>query len=354
MSGLVATTCARPRTARRSQVVATNPDMLHAGILPHHDRWAPFLAGLRYLVVDELHMYRGVFGSHVANVLRRLRRVAGFHGAAPQLVAASATIANPGELAAAVLGSASPPVVVAESGAPAGERTFLVYNPPVIDSALGIRASYLKCAERVARDLIEAGVKTLVFARTRQAVEILVRYLRDHGAAGARGYRAGYLPNRRREVERSLRAGEAPCVVATSALELGIDVGGLDAVVIAGWPGSRAATWQRAGRAGRRGAPSAVVLVASSMPMDQYVAGEPEYLFGRSPEQARVDPDNLAILLPHIKCAAFELPFDKEEPFGPLGGEGMREALALLAAQGVLHEDRTAPLCRTEARMPRI
>src|SRR5215831_10618126 len=324
----------------RAHIVATNPDMLHSGILPHHDRWAGFLAGLRYLVVDELHTYRGVFGSQVANVLRRLRRVAGFHGAAPRLVAASATIANPGELAAGVLGGAQPPLVVSESGAPSGERVFLVYNPPVVDSALGVRASYLKCAERVARDLAAAGVKTLVFARTRQAVEILVRYLRDHGAAHARGYRAGYLPDRRREVERSLRAGEAPCVVATSALELGIDIGGLDAVVIAGWPGSRAATWQRAGRAGRRGAPSAVVLVVSSEPLDQYVAAEPEYLFGRSPEHARVDPDNLAILLPHIKCAAFELPFAQEESFGPLGADALRAALALLAERGVLHEDR--------------
>jgi DEAD/DEAH box helicase domain-containing protein len=322
----------------RAQIIATNPDMLHSGILPHHDRWAQMFAGLKYVVVDELHVYRGVFGSHVANVLRRLRRVAEFHGAKPQFVATSATIANPGELGEAVLGG-DPPVVVSESGAPCGERTFLVYNPPVVDSALGIRASYVKCAERIARDLVTAGTKTLMFARSRQNVEILVRYLRDHGAE-ARGYRAGYLPGRRREVEREMRAGEAPCVVATSALELGIDIGALDAVVIAGWPGSRAATWQQAGRAGRRQGPSLAVLVATSEPMDQYVAGDPEYLFGRSPEQARVDPDNLAILLPHVKCAAFELPFEKDETFGPLDPDTLHEVLKLLVQQGALHHDR--------------
>jgi DEAD/DEAH box helicase domain-containing protein len=322
----------------RAQIIATNPDMLHAGILPHHDRWAALFAGLKYVVVDELHIYRGVFGSHVANVLRRLRRVAEFHGAKPLFVAASATIANPGELGEAVLGG-DPPAVVSESGAPSGERTFMVYNPPVVDSALGIRASYVKSAERIARELVQAGTKTLVFARSRQNVEILVRYLRDHGAE-ARGYRAGYLPNRRREVEREMRSGEAPCVVATSALELGIDIGSLDAVVIAGWPGSRAAAWQQAGRAGRRQGKSLAVLVATSEPMDQYVAADPEYLFGRSPEQARVDPDNLAILLPHVKCAAFELPFENDETFGPLDPETLHEVLQLLVQEGALHHDR--------------
>jgi DEAD/DEAH box helicase domain-containing protein len=322
----------------RARIVATNPDMLHAGILPHHDRWAALLAGLRFVVVDELHTYRGVFGSHVANVLRRLRRVAGFHGAAPRFGAASATIANPGELGEAVLGSRPPPVVIADNGAASGERTFVVYNPPVVDSALGIRQSYLKCAERITRELLGAGVKTLVFARSRQAVEILVRYLRDHGAE-ARGYRAGYLPDRRRQVERELRAGETPCVVATSALELGIDVGGLDAVVITGWPGSRAAAWQQAGRAGRRGEPSLTVLVASSEPLDQYVAGDPEYLFGRSPEHARVDPDNPAILMPHLRCAAFELPFEVGEAFGVLDGALTETALTVLCEEGVVHPD---------------
>lgn len=331
------------RAARtRARLVATNPDMLHAGILPHHASWAAFFAGLKYVVVDELHVYRGLFGSHVANVLRRLRRIAAFHGASPQFVATSATIANPGELGERVLGRA--PRVLTESGAPTGPKTFLVYNPPVVDSALGLRASYIKSAKRLARDLIDGGVGTLVFARSRRAVEILVRYLRDdvdepEDEAQIRGYRGGYLPDRRREVEKLLRDGKTSCVVATSALELGIDIGGLDAVVMAGWPGSRAAAWQRAGRAGRRGQPSTVVLVTSSEPLDQYVAGNPEFLFGEPPEHALVDPDHLGVLVPHLKCAAFELPFASGERFGRLGEDGTREALGVLARRGLVHED---------------
>jgi DEAD/DEAH box helicase domain-containing protein len=328
----------------RARIVATNPDMLHAGILPHHSGWASFFAGLRYVVLDELHIYRGLFGAGVANVIRRLRRVAAFYGADPRFVATSATIANPGELAARVLGS-SRVKVVDQSGAPTGPRTFVVYNPPVIDSALGLRKSYLKETQRLAKDLVSAGVSTLVFARSRRAVEILVRYLRDDAADGddadesIRGYRGGYLPDRRREVERRLREGETSCVVATSALELGIDVGGLDAVILAGWPGSRAAAWQRAGRAGRRGAPSLVVWVACSEPLDQYVAADPEYLFGEPPEHGRTDPDNLAVLVPHLKCAAFELPFARGDTFGPLSADETREVLGYLARHGLLFED---------------
>jgi DEAD/DEAH box helicase domain-containing protein len=334
------------RAARtRARIVATNPDMLHAGILPHHASWAGFFAGLRHVVVDELHVYRGVFGAGVANVLRRLRRVSAFHGSAPRFVATSATIANPGELAERLF-SSDRVRVIDENGAPQGPRTFLLYNPPIVDSALGIRASYLKSAKRIARDLVDAGVSTLVFTRSRRAVEILVRYLRDDldddgidGDEAVRGYRGGYLPDRRREVEALLRGGDTRCVVATSALELGIDVGGLDAVVIAGWPGSRAAAWQRAGRAGRRGLPSLVVLVACSEPLDQYVAGDPEFLFGEPPEHARVDPDNPAVLLPHVECAAFELPFTEGEAFGPLEASGTREVLSHLARRGKVHED---------------
>jgi DEAD/DEAH box helicase domain-containing protein len=343
------------RAARtHARIVATNPDMLHAGILPHHTSWAAFFAGLKYVVVDELHTYRGLFGSHVANVLRRLRRVAAFHGASPKFVATSATIANPGELGAHVLASPdrSRVRVIDESGAPSGPRTFVIYNPPVVDSALGLRASYLKAAKRIARDLVDADVPTLVFTRSRRAVEILVRYLRDDLDADGdgssdpdediRGYRGGYLPDRRREVESLLREGGTKCVVATSALELGIDVGGLDAVVIAGWPGSRAAAWQRAGRAGRRGMPSVVVMVACSEPLDQYVAADPEFLFGEPPEHGRVDPDNLAVLVPHLKCAAFELPLAAGETFGPLAADETSEVLRVLAKQGLVHEDRAA------------
>ncbi|MBI4512167.1 MAG: DEAD/DEAH box helicase [Deltaproteobacteria bacterium] len=340
------------RAARtKARIVATNPDMLHAGILPHHASWGAFFAGLTHVVVDELHVYRGVFGSGVANVMRRLRRIAQFHGSQPQFIATSATIANPGELGAKVLGTDESKLhVILESGAPAGPKTLVLYNPPIIDSALGIRASYLKTAKRIARDLIDAQVGTLVFARSRRAVEILVRYLRDDldndgpvdldTEEAIRGYRGGYLPNRRREVEKLLREGQTSCVVATSALELGIDVGGLDAVVVAGWPGSRAAAWQRIGRAGRRGAPSLAVVVCCSEPLDQYVAADPEYLFGEPPEHGRVDPDNLAVLVPHVKCAAFELPFAKGEGFGPLGEGETCEVLGHLVRKGLLHEDR--------------
>jgi DEAD/DEAH box helicase domain-containing protein len=331
------------RKAREARVVVTNPDMLHAGILPQHASWARFFSGLNTVVVDELHTCRGVYGSGVANVIRRLRRVAGFHGARPRFVATSATIANPGELGARVLGTDRLRVIT-ESGAPLGERTFVIYNPPVIDPSLGLRASYLKATRRLTRDLVDAGVATLVFARSRKGVEILVRYLRDdvdgegEDPDDIRGYRGGYLPDRRRDVEAKLRSGEARCVVATSALELGIDVGGLDAVVIAGWPGSRAAAWQRAGRAGRRGKSSLVVLVACSEPLDQYVAADPGYLHGEPPEHGRVDPDNLAILVPHLRCAAFELPFARGESFGALSGEETAEVLRYLGRRGDLHE----------------
>jgi DEAD/DEAH box helicase domain-containing protein len=333
------------RRARDARIVATNPDMLHAGILPHHPSWAGLFRGLRFVVVDELHTLRGVFGAGVANVLRRLRRIAAFHGATPRFVATSATIGNPAELAARVLGAADVHVV-ADSGAPRAARTFALYNPPVLDSALGLRESYLRATTRLTRELIDAGVGTLVFARSRRNVEILVRYLRDDldadgidGEDVVRGYRGGYLPDRRREVERELRAGETRCVVATSALELGIDVGGLDAVVLAGWPGSRAAAWQRAGRAGRRGRPALVLLVACSEPLDQFVAAEPDYLHGRSPEHARTDPDNLAVLVPHVRCAAYELPFADGETFGALAPAETREVLRALPD---LHEDEGA------------
>jgi DEAD/DEAH box helicase domain-containing protein len=339
----------RRAARRRARVLATNPEMLHAGILPHHPAWAELLSGLRYVVVDELHSYRGVFGAHVANVLRRLRRLARFHGADPIFIATSATIANPEELASRLCGR--PAQLVAESGAPSGERHLLIYNPPLIDPALGLRASYLKAACRLTRDLARAEVGTLVFCRSRLATEVLLRHLRDRLArvepgddvadvdlaARVRGYRGGYLPDRRREVERSLREGEARVVVSTSALELGIDIGSLDAVVVAGWPGSRASLWQRAGRAGRRLEPSLVVLVASSEPVDQYVAADPGYLLGQAAEHARVDPDNVSILIPHLTCAAYELPFARGEGYGPHAGAETEEILGLLHEAGRLH-----------------
>ncbi len=346
---------ARRSAREKSRVVLTNPDMLHTGILPHHASWARTLQNLRYIVVDEIHTYRGVFGSHVANVLRRLVRIARFHGSNPRILGATATIGNPREHAARLYGAPEDEVeLVGESGAPRGDRRFFLYNPPVVNQELGIRASYVKQAVMLAADLVAAEVPTLVFGQSRNAVEVMLRYLRDAVATRAartdRGagidpsrimaYRGGYLPQQRRDIERRLREGEILAVVATNALELGIDIGELDAVVCAGYPGSVAATWQRFGRAGRRGAESICVLVASSAPLDQYLAREPDYLLGAPVEQARIDPDNVEVLVSHVKCAAFELPFKRGEAFGSLGPDETAEALGFLARHRVVHESR--------------
>ena len=300
-------------------MVLTNPDMLHAGILPHHTKWAKAFENLRYVVIDELHYYRGVYGSHLANVLRRLKRMCEFYGSSPQFICCSATIANPKELAEALTGL--PFELVENNGAPSGEKYVVFYNPPVVNRALGIRRGYLNETRRIARELLDRGQQTLVFANSRLATEMLLTYLKDDHQSGARqekvrGYRGGYLPKERREIERKLRDGELRAVVATNALELGIDIGSLDAVVMAGYPGTIASTWQRAGRAGRRQTASLAVLVASSAPLDQYIIEHPEYFFDRPPEHARINPDNLEILLNHLKCAAFELPLRDGEAFG--------------------------------------
>ncbi len=304
---------ARRAIRERANVVLTNPDMLHAGILPHHTKWAKAFENLRYIVIDELHSYRGVYGSHLANVLRRLKRICEFYGSSPQFICCSATIANPQELAEALTGR--PFALVAENGAPAGEKYVVFYNPPVVNRALGIRRGYLGETRRIARELLDRGQQTLVFANSRLATELLLTYLKDDHA-GVRGYRGGYLPKERREIEHKLRDGEIRAVVSTNALELGIDIGSLDAVVMAGYPGTIASTWQRAGRAGRRQTTSLAVLVASSAPLDQYIIEHPEYFFERTPEHARINPDNLEILLNHLKCAAFELPLRDGEEFG--------------------------------------
>jgi len=304
---------ARRAIRERANVVLTNPDMLHAGILPHHTKWAKAFENLRYIVIDELHSYRGVYGSHLANVLRRLKRVCEFYGSSPQFICCSATIANPKELAAALTGL--PFELVAENGAPSGEKYVVFYNPPVVNRALGIRRGYLNETRRIARELLERSQQTLVFANSRLATEILLTYLKDD-YPGVRGYRGGYLPKERREIERKLREGEIRAVVATNALELGIDIGSLDAVVMAGYPGTIASTWQRAGRAGRRQSTALAVLVASSAPLDQYIIEHPEYFFERPPEHARINADNLEILINHLKCAAFELPIRDGEKFG--------------------------------------
>jgi DEAD/DEAH box helicase domain-containing protein len=356
---------ARKAIRQRAGVVMTNPDMLHSGILPHHTKWAKLFENLRYIIIDELHYYRGVYGSHLANLLRRMRRICEFYGSSPQFICSSATIANPRELAESLTGA--PFEMVDRNGAPSGEKYFLFYNPPVVNRQLGIRRSYINETCRIALEFIERDQQTLVFANNRLATEILVTYLKDavgrtpwsapgpparlsariteagqgagRGPGGpphdtVRGYRGGYLPRERREIERKLRDGEIRAVVATNALELGIDIGSLDAVVMAGYPGTIASTWQRAGRAGRRQSTSAAVLVASSAPLDQYIVEHPDYFFDRPPEHAYINPDNLEILLGHLKCAAFELPLRDGEKFGQ---HDTTELCRFLAEAGFLH-----------------
>lgn len=312
---------ARKAIRERANVVFTNPDMLHAGILPHHTKWTKVFENLRYIVIDELHTYRGVYGSHFANVLRRLKRVCEFYGANPQFICSSATIANPRELAEALTGA--PFSLVDCNGAPSGEKYFVLYNPPVVNRQLGIRRSYLMETRRIASELVTRGEQTIVFANNRLATEVLVTYMKDACARppkspdSVRGYRGGYLPRERREIERGLRDGDIRCVVATNALELGIDIGSLDVVVMAGYPGTIASTWQRSGRAGRRLGTSLAIMVASSAPLDQYIVEHPEYFFSSPPEQAQINPDNLEILVSHLKCAVFELPIRDGERFGP-------------------------------------
>ena len=347
------------RVARdRCRVLLTNPDMLHAGILPNHARWAGFLQGLRYVVLDELHTYRGVFGSHMAHVIARLRRIARFHGADPTFVTATATIGNPREHAARLIGASPDDVeLVDRSGAPRASRHFFMYNPPIVNEELGIRASSLKQAVYLTADLVRARVPTLVFGPSRNSVEVMLKYLRAKvgdvaGPNAIMAYRGGYLPETRRAVEAGLRNGEILCVVATNALELGIDIGDLDAVVCVGYPGSVAATWQRFGRAGRRGTTSIALLVCSSDALDQYLARDPDYLLGSGAEEARIDPGNTEILVQHLKCATFEAPFRisgagaRPAQPEPAEGEGYltldsdetRAALQYLQGHGLVHE----------------
>jgi DEAD/DEAH box helicase domain-containing protein len=324
---------ARRAIRERANVVFTNPDMLHSGILPHHTKWAKAFESLRFIVIDELHSYRGVYGSHMANVLRRLKRVCEFYGSSPQFICCSATIANPRELVQALTGQQFE--LVSKNGASSGEKYVVFYNPPVVNKALGIRRGYLNETRRIARELLDRGQQTLVFANSRLATEILLTYLKDDHAGGSvRGYRGGYLPKERREIERKLREGDIRAVVATNALELGIDIGSLDAVVMAGYPGTIASTWQRAGRAGRRQTTALAVLVASSAPLDQYIIEHPEYFFERPMEHAYINPDNLEILLNHMKCAAFELPVRHGEKFGT---HDTREMCQFLADLKLLH-----------------
>src|SRR5829696_3142165 len=338
---------ARAAVRRNARIVLSNPDMLHTGILPHHTNWSDFFTHLRFVVIDETHTYRGVFGSHVANVLRRLKRVANFYGAKPQFILASATIGNPRELAEHLI--EEPVHLIDNDGSARGPRHFIIYNPPITDPALGLRKSSLLEGVRLAQDLLNQDVQSVVFARSRRSVEIILTYLQgeERGmtkedipfplSSLIRGYRSGYLPTQRREIEKGLKDGTVKTVVATNALELGIDIGGLGAAILVGYPGTVASARQQAGRAGRGLASAVAIMVASASPLDQFLAHHPEYFFGRSPEQALVNPDHLLILLEHLRCAIFELPFQKGEGFGALPGEVVDEYLQFLLSNNEAH-----------------
>jgi DEAD/DEAH box helicase domain-containing protein len=332
----------RRRIRESSSILMTNPDMLHAGILPQHPSWRAFFGRLRFIVIDEIHVYRGVFGSHVANVLRRLQRICAFYGSRPQFICCSATIANPRDHAERLVEQPFTLVDESANGSPRGEKHFILYNPPLVDESLGLRRSVVLSARDAAMAFLSQDVQTIVFARARQTVELLLSYLQDDMLAAGElpdrvsGYRGGYLPLERRAIEQGLRNHQVRGVVATNALELGIDIGQLSAAVLTGYPGSIASTWQQAGRAGRRAEQSAVILVAGNSALDQYICQHPRYLFGQSPEHALCNPDNLAIMVRHLACAAFELPFRDGEPYG--GHGPVDDLLKTLVEAGLVHE----------------
>ncbi len=347
-----------PNAARRqirinSRIVLSNPDMLHTGILPHHTAWSEFFQHLRFVVIDEMHAYRGVFGSHVANVIRRLKRISAHYGAFPTFILTSATIANPSELAGKLV--EEPVALLRDDASAHGERHFLIYNPPVVNKELGIRRSALQECVRLAQDLLAYDIQTIIFGRSRRSVELILTYLRqrlmngpdnlaDELISGSddsdkiRGYRSGYLPNQRRLIEHDLRRGETRIVVATNALELGIDIGRMDASILVGFPGTIASTWQQAGRAGRGEETAISIFIATADPLDQFLAHHPEFLFERPAESGLINPNNLLILLDHLRCAAFELPFREEERFGNVDPALVLEYLEYLRDSGVLHQ----------------
>ncbi len=354
----------RSSIRKNASMLFTNPDMLHTGILPHHTNWADLFRNLQFVVIDEMHTYRGVFGSHFANVLRRLKRVAKFYGAQPQFFLTSATIGNPQGLAERLI--EAPVTLIDRDGSGRGERHFLIYNPPLVDEQLGLRKNSLMEAVRLSLELNSQGIQQVVFTRSRRSVEIILKYLQepdfqklshqgmsylkniepDLGSPNPsnpiRGYRSGYLPSQRREIEKGLRDGTVRAVVATNALELGIDIGGLGAAVLVGYPGTIASVWQQTGRAGRGDAPALAVLVASANPLDQFLAHHPDYFFERSPEQGLINPDHLLILLNHLRCAMFELPFQKGEGFGSLPAGLVQEYMDFLVTgqEAYLSKDR--------------
>ncbi|WP_046180534.1 DEAD/DEAH box helicase [Domibacillus tundrae] len=327
----------RQKVRQAGHIVMTNPDMLHSAILPNHTKWVSLFENLKYIVIDELHTYRGVFGSHVANVIRRLKRICSFYGSSPQFICTSATIANPKELAEQLTGS--PMRLIDNNGAPRGRKHFVFYNPPVVNEPLNIRRSATVEVNRLAREFLKNQIQTIIFARSRVRVEIILSHIqelvkRDIGPKTIRGYRGGYLPKERRAIEKGLRDGDILGVVSTNALELGVDIGQLQVCVMTGYPGSVASTWQQAGRAGRRHGEAVIIMVASSTPIDQYVVQNPDYFFERNPESARINAENLIILVDHLKCAAYELPFQEDESFGPMD---VTDVLDYLREERVLH-----------------
>mgnify|MGYP001176914248 FL=1 len=328
----------RQKIRQAGHIVITNPDMLHTAILPHHPKWISLFEQLRYVIIDELHTYRGVFGSHVANVIRRLKRICAFYGSSPTFICTSATIANPQELAERLTGESM--TLIDNNGAPRGRKHLVFYNPPVVERTMNVRQSATKTVVELARQLLVNRIPTIVFARSRVRAELILSHLQTAvkeriGETTIRGYRGGYLPNERRAIEKGLRSGDIIGVVSTNALELGVDIGQLQACILTGYPGTIASTWQQAGRAGRRHGDSLVIMVASSSPLDQYIVSHPEYFFARSPETARMNPDNMLIFVDHLKCAAYELPFRRGETFD---GVEVEEVLDFLADQEVLHE----------------
>ncbi|MGD7045397.1 DEAD/DEAH box helicase [Jeotgalibacillus proteolyticus] len=327
----------RQKVRKAGQIVITNPDMLHSAILPHHTKWVSLFENLHYIVLDELHIYRGVFGSHVANVIRRLKRICEFYGSSPQFICTSATIANPKELAERLTGQQMK--LISKNGAPSARKHFVFYNPPIVNHQLNIRRSATLEVRKLAGILLKQKIQTIIFAKSRVRVEIILSYLQDLvinelGPKSIQGYRGGYLPTQRREIEKGLRNGDIYGVVSTNALELGVDIGQLQACIMTGYPGTIASAWQQSGRAGRRQGEALILMVASSSPLDQYVIKHPEYFLETSPETARINPDNLVILLDHLKCAAFELPFTTEESFGE---HDLEELLDYLVEERVLH-----------------
>ena len=328
----------RSRARTKGRIIISNPDMLHAGILPNHTKWVQFFQNLDYVVIDELHTYRGIFGSHVCNVIRRLKRIAAFYGASPQFIMCSATIGNPGELAKRIIGENV--TLVDDNGAPTGEKHIILYNPPLVDRVQGIRQGIVNSSRSLAIRFLKSGVKTIVFSRSRQRTELVAEYIRtnlkNHYTENSRirveAYRGGYLPSERREIERGLRDGEIHGVVSTNALELGIDIGGLDAAILGGFPGTIAGSLQQAGRAGRRKSVSLAVLIASASPLDQFIIEHPEYVLEGNPENAYINPDNPFVLYDQLKCAVFELPMSEDEPYAP----DTPEMLMLLEETGVL------------------